>query len=940
MAEAVVVGVRVRPYNAREIGLNATCCIDMQGASTIITNAAGTPQTFAFDQSFWSHDGFKTEDDGYCSPIPGGRYADQRYVFETFGQRVLDNAWAGYHCCLFAYGQTGAGKSYSMVGYGQNKGIVPISCEEIFNRVGSNEDPNKRYEICLSMVEIYNETVQDLFIPFDTRPKNGFQIRESKALGIYVDGIVKNAVDSYPAIERAIDQGTANRSVGATQMNATSSRAHTVITIEFKQVEKMGGVENVKVSNINLIDLAGSEKAGQTGATGDRLKEGSAINKSLSALGNVIEKLAEKSQNPKGKKEVLIPYRESKLTRLLQNALGGSSKTIMICALSPASSNYEETLSTLRYADRAKKIKNAAVVNENPQEKLMREMREENAKLKAMLEAAGGGGDGSGGGGSGGISSEEVKAQQEQIEQLEQALQESQKSFQTRLDEARTREAEHQSRQTLRGGNVGFGNPMMVNLNAEMQLAGKLRFEFQEGKVYIVGGTMSGGGGGSTSSSSHSSDDEDSASDSKSSSSSESDEEERPGIQLSSPGVQAKHAKIINESRKCYLSIFGEAGKATWINGISVDELLKKRAEKDEANEPPSDEDDEDTPVGSILLRHCDRLVFGKAIFLFVDPHRGIAEMLIMSGIYSYAKARKELPASWKGTIKEGGGNRLKTMMASIGKAIMAADIGGKRSSVSGDKGSKDGGDDSDEEAGPPGSRRGGGSDDEADAAPYPSHHDDDSDNASSLGDGATKDEVENARLKDLIGAKDSEIEELKRQLADAKLEIQAKNKEIQRLREALNTGFYSPAPDEELASMAFNFGGAEGAAGGAAAGEGSERGGEAGGGEGGGGGGGGGTPGSAGGGALPGSVPGGGAVRMGRPGHPGAGEIVRPRFHLTQGGVDLASLRGQISTSRQIFNDKVNTLDETFKEALLALDSTRNGLTKAVAAWEAAKRT
>merc|ERR1719401_3049757 len=166
-------------------------------------------------------------------------------------------------------------------------------------------------------------------------------------------------------------------------MNATSSRAHTVITIAFKQVSTASGATGAKISMINLVDLAGSEKAGQTGATGDRLKEGCAINKSLSALGNVIEKLADKATG-KAKGNVVIPYRDSKLTRLLQNALGGSSKTVMICAISPASSNYEETLSTLRYADRAKRIKNAATVNENPQDKLIRQLREENEKLKEM----------------------------------------------------------------------------------------------------------------------------------------------------------------------------------------------------------------------------------------------------------------------------------------------------------------------------------------------------------------------------------------------------------------------------------------------------------------------------------------------------------------------------------------------------------------------------
>merc|ERR1711972_204794 len=154
---------------------------------------------------------------------------------------------------------------------------------------------------------------------------------------------------------------------------------------EFKQVEIVMGKEQCKISMINLVDLAGSEKAGQTGASGERLKEGCAINKSLSALGNVIEKLAKKSTGKDVKKDMIVPYRDSKLTRLLQNALGGSSKTIMICALSPASSNAEETLSTLRYADRAKQIKNNATVNEDPQGKLVREMKEENAKLKEMM---------------------------------------------------------------------------------------------------------------------------------------------------------------------------------------------------------------------------------------------------------------------------------------------------------------------------------------------------------------------------------------------------------------------------------------------------------------------------------------------------------------------------------------------------------------------------
>jgi len=229
-------------------------------------------------------------------------------------------------------------------------------------------------------------------------------------------------VASYKAIEQAISQASENRTIGATAMNSTSSRAHTVTCIEFKQVEKVADRSCTKLSMINLVDLAGSEKCAQSGAQGDRLKEGAMINKSLSALGLVIEKLALKSSGRKKDAEIPIPYRDSKLTRLLQNALGGSSKTIMICALSPASSNFEETLSTLRYANRAKQIKNTARVNENPQEKLVKELFDENAKLKAVIDSS-----------FGGIMDEAVlrekKELEETVERLKKKYEEDCKSF-------------------------------------------------------------------------------------------------------------------------------------------------------------------------------------------------------------------------------------------------------------------------------------------------------------------------------------------------------------------------------------------------------------------------------------------------------------------------------------------------------------------------------
>lgn len=353
----------------------------MNGKATTITDPSGKadPKTFSFDYSYWSHDNFH-EEDGVLT-ADSDKYDSQRDVFNDLGKGVLDNAFNGFNCSLFAYGQTGAGKSFSMIGYGKNKGIVPITCDELFKTMDAG-DAETKYEVWFSMLEIYNEQVRDLLTK--SNPKGGLTVKQNPKEGkFYVHNLKRVPVGSYAEIERRQEEGTANRTVASTQMNATSSRAHTVITITFNQIKKVDGQETKKESIINLVDLAGSERADSTGATGDRLKEGANINKSLSALGNVITALAEQSSGKK--KNVLVPYRDSVLTKLLANALGGNSKTIMIAALSPADINYDETLSTLRYADRAKKIKNKATVNENPMDKLIRELREENEKLKKML---------------------------------------------------------------------------------------------------------------------------------------------------------------------------------------------------------------------------------------------------------------------------------------------------------------------------------------------------------------------------------------------------------------------------------------------------------------------------------------------------------------------------------------------------------------------------
>ena len=471
---SVKVAVRVRPFNTREKDNNSVCCIEMTENQTTIKDELGQPKTFTFDHSFWSHDCYIELENGYLSPDDSGKYTDQKIVFETLGKQILDNAWEGYHCCLFAYGQTGSGKSYSMVGYGANKGIVPISCEEIFKRIGENKDPQIHYEVEVSMLEIYNEKVQDLLVPINKRPPTGLKIRESKALGVFVADLTKYPVSSYEEISNKMDEGYQNRTIGSTLMNSTSSRAHTIVTIEFKQVNTQGKLKSEKLSKINLVDLAGSERANSTGATGARLKEGCNINKSLLVLGNVINTLADKALGKK--KDVLPPYRDSALTRILQNALGGNSKTVMICALSPASINYEETLSTLRYADRAKKIQNKAVVNESEHDKVVRLLREENNDLKKKIEELSKkllGGT---------VQDEdkeafkELKAQYDETQKLCESMS---KTFSERLEEAKKADKE------LGIEKVDITKPHLIVLNEDPQLSHKLKYSLKELPIYV-----------------------------------------------------------------------------------------------------------------------------------------------------------------------------------------------------------------------------------------------------------------------------------------------------------------------------------------------------------------------------------------------------------------------------------------------------------------------
>ncbi|XP_076734364.1 kinesin-like protein KIF1C isoform X2 [Maylandia zebra] len=374
---SVKVAVRVRPFNSREIGRNAKCVIQMQGNTTCISNPKQPKdgaKNFTFDYSYWSH---TTPDD------PG--FTSQTQVYKDIGEEMLLHAFEGYNVCIFAYGQTGAGKSYTMMGKQEpgQEGIIPQLCEDLFQRTGENTDPDLTYSVEVSYMEIYCERVRDLLNP---KSQGTLRVREHPILGPYVEDLSKLAVTGFTDIRDLMDAGNKARTVAATNMNETSSRSHAVFTIVFtqKRRDQMTSLDTEKVSKISLVDLAGSERADSSGAKGMRLKEGANINKSLTTLGKVISALAE-MQSSKKRKSDFIPYRDSVLTWLLKENLGGNSRTAMIAALSPADINYEETLSTLRYADRAKQIRCNAVINEDPNAKLIRELKAEVERLRNLL---------------------------------------------------------------------------------------------------------------------------------------------------------------------------------------------------------------------------------------------------------------------------------------------------------------------------------------------------------------------------------------------------------------------------------------------------------------------------------------------------------------------------------------------------------------------------
>jgi kinesin family protein 3/17 len=352
--QSVRVVVRTRPFSNKEKqgGYVNIVKSDTSNASVSITDprpesVRDPPKVFTFDSVF-------------------DQDSIQINLYNKTARHIIDSVLEGYNGTIFAYGQTGTGKTFSMEGVRdvpELRGIIPNAFEHIFNHIKSC-GASIQFLVRASYLELYNEDVIDLL-----NPKAGkLDIKERPDVGVYVKDlrsfVIKDVDGNYHILilemERLMTFGNKNRSVGATEMNARSSRSHSIFTITVEASEKdANGEDHIRVGKLHLVDLAGSERQSKTGATGDRLKEATKINLSLSALGNVISTLVDGKSSH-------IPYRDSKLTRLLQDSLGGNSNTLMLATISPASYNFDETLSTLRYANRAKNIKNKPKINEDP----------------------------------------------------------------------------------------------------------------------------------------------------------------------------------------------------------------------------------------------------------------------------------------------------------------------------------------------------------------------------------------------------------------------------------------------------------------------------------------------------------------------------------------------------------------------------------------------
>lgn len=617
---SVSVAVRVRPFNAREKNDGEERSIlDVSGNTITIMHESSTNQSFTFDHCFWSCD--------ECHP----RYASQEDVYDTLAVPLLDKAYEGYNVCLFAYGQTGSGKSYTMLGEdalreidsaaATSAGVIPRFCTDLIQRAQKvharnppqGQLPHMQVEVELSYIEIYNEHIYDLLGGTSSAGgREALRVREDPQSGPYVEGVACHTVSSMDHLMTWLMLGNKERSIAATGLNDKSSRSHAVFTLKLTQTqtEDVEGeeLESSKVSIINLVDLAGSERVGASLSQGDRLKEGVCINKSLLTLGKVINALAESE----GRKRPFIPYRESVLTFLLKESLGGNSRTAMIATVSPSMVNIEETRSTLRYAQQTRKIVNRNYINEDPTAMIIRSLKKEVERLRLQQFAK--------------VSSllfdgeeelgeehthnrsddgykekmltdkekdilekekemnEIIEAKEKEImllrEQLrcQQVLNEKTKSLEQRLKD--TERQQQQALETLRRMGVAERNeegPVLINLNEDPQLSEKLSYRLKYGTTCIG--------------SSHC------------------------DLVLSGLHTEDTHCSIFNDKGR--LKLFPRPGAETYINGKLVE--------------------------GPVNLSHCDRLVLGGTYFFKVSISNQVKRSAVKPNTVDFYFIKEEL---------------------------------------------------------------------------------------------------------------------------------------------------------------------------------------------------------------------------------------------------------------------------------------------------------
>ncbi|XP_032073289.1 kinesin-like protein KIF14 [Thamnophis elegans] len=470
----VTVAVRVRPFSFRDRNEESLQVVSMEGQETVVHHPS-TKQiySFNFDFSFWSFD-------------KGSNYASQEKIYRSLAMPLLETAFEGYNACLFAYGQTGSGKSYTMMGFDDDeRGIIPRFCQDLFYQIAEKETEQTTCHLEISYFEIYNEKIHDLLI---FRAENGekkqpLRVREHPVFGPYVEDLTANAVSSYSDIQNWLQLGNKHRATAATGMNDKSSRSHSVFTLVMTQtkteiVEKKE-YEHRIISRVNLIDLAGSERCSTGRTSGERLKEGASINKSLLTLGKVISALSEQNQS---RKKLFVPYRDSVLTWLLKESLGGNSKTSMIATISPAASNVEETLSTLRYAKQACFIVNTAKVNEDMNMKLLQELKAEIEKLKLAQKNVQN------------VDPEKQRLYVQEITSLrmklhyqEREMTEMQRAWKEKLEQVEKKK--FQETMELQKAGIAFkvdnSLPNLVNLNEDPQLSEMLLYMIKEGETTV-----------------------------------------------------------------------------------------------------------------------------------------------------------------------------------------------------------------------------------------------------------------------------------------------------------------------------------------------------------------------------------------------------------------------------------------------------------------------